>query len=142
MEEENMETERNRTIPAFLIQNMNTTSTTIAATTTQKSLHVFRRSGRRCRDGGSKEMMLIKEDAEEKEEDEENEEGGDDDREEIERKIHALQKIVPNGESFGVDKLFDETAGYIIALQYQVKALKALTGFFEKLEKDKTKLGG
>jgi hypothetical protein len=87
-------------------------------------------------------MMLIKEDAEEKEEDEENEEGGGDDREEIERKIHALQKIVPNGESFGVDKLFDETAGYIIALQYQVKALKALTGFFEKLEKDKTKLGG
>ncbi|GAU12374.1 hypothetical protein TSUD_253250 [Trifolium subterraneum] len=82
-------------------------------------------------------MMLIKEDAEEKEDEEDG-----DDREEIERKIHALQRIVPNGESFGVDKLFDETAGYIIALQYQVKALKALTGFFEKLEKDKTKLGG
>ncbi|XP_045787029.1 transcription factor PAR1 [Trifolium pratense] len=135
MEEGDMETEGNITIPAFLTQKMNTTSTT----TTEKSLHVFKRIRRRCRDNDSKEMMLIKEDAKEKEEDEE---GGDDDREEIERKIHALQRIVPNGESFGVDKLFDETAGYIIALQYQVKALKALTGFFEKLEKDKTKLGG
>ena len=65
-----------------------------------------------------------------------------DDREEIERKIHALQRIVPGGESLGVDKLFDETAGYILALQYQVKALRALTGFFEKLEKEKTKFGG
>ncbi|KHN11958.1 hypothetical protein glysoja_019931 [Glycine soja] len=83
-------------------------------------------------------------DAVQEEEDEEKEEGedGGDDREEIERKIHALQRIVPGGESLGVDKLFDETAGYILALQYQVKALRALTGFFEKLEKEKTKFGG
>lgn len=156
MEEENMEEERNRIIPTFLNKNMNTTTT---ATTqgVQKSLHVLRRSRRRCTEGGggggSKEKMLIKEVAmndvksddcavEEKEKEEKEEEEGSDDREEVERKIHALQRIVPNGESFGVDKLFDETAGYIVALQYQVKALKALTGFFEKLEKDKTKLGG
>lgn len=155
MEEENMEEERNRIIPTFLNKNMNTTTT---ATTqgVQKSLHVLRRSRRRCTEGGggSKEKMLIKEvgmndvksddcavEEKEKEEKEEEEEGSDD-REEVERKIHALQRIVPNGESFGVDELFDETAGYIVALQYQVKALKALTGFFEKLEKDKTKLGG
>lgn len=135
MEEETMET----TIPAFLTQNMNS-STTIATTTTtsqevQKSLHVLRRSRRRCLEGG-KEVAV-----EEKEKDEDEDEGSDD-REEIERKINALQRIVPNGESYGVDKLFDETAGYIVALQYQVKALKALTGFFQKMEKDKTKLGG
>ncbi|AET00408.2 hypothetical protein MtrunA17_Chr5g0443361 [Medicago truncatula] len=147
MEEENMEEERNRIIPTFINKNMNTTTTQGV----QKSLHVLRRSRRRCTEGGggSKEKMLIKEVAmndcavEEKEKEEkEDEEEGSDDREEVERKIHALQRIVPNGESFGVDKLFDETAGYIVALQYQVKALKALTGFFEKLEKDKTKLGG
>lgn len=66
----------------------------------------------------------------------------EDDREEIERKIHALQRIVPGGESLGVDKLFDETAGYIMALQCQVKALRALAGFFDKLEKENTKFGG
>ncbi|XP_058745073.1 transcription factor PAR1 [Vicia villosa] len=140
MEEETMET----TIPAFLTQNMNssssscTSATTTTTTTTtsqevQKSLHVLRRSRRRCMEGG-KEVSV-----EEKDEDEDE---GSDDREEIERKINALQRIVPNGESYGVDKLFDETAGYIVALQYQVKALKALTGFFQKMEKDKTKLGG
>lgn len=83
--------------------------------------------------------MVNNDEDEEKGEGEEKEE---DDREEIEKKIHALQRIVPGGESFGVDKLFDETAGYILALQYQVKALRALTGFFEKLEKEKTKFGG
>lgn len=72
----------------------------------------------------------------------EGEEKEEDDREEIERKIHALQRIVPGGESLGVDKLFDETAGYIMALQCQVKALRTLAGFFDKLEKEKTKFGG
>lgn len=66
----------------------------------------------------------------------------EEDDEDIERKIEALQRIVPNGESLDLDKLFDETAGYIVSLQYQVKTLKALTSFFEKLEKEKTKFGG
>ncbi|CAI9089056.1 OLC1v1023556C1 [Oldenlandia corymbosa var. corymbosa] len=72
----------------------------------------------------------------EEEEDEEN--GG----EEVEDKIMALQKIVPGGESLGVDKLFEETAGYILELQYQVKALKFLATFVQGSEKEKRKLGG
>ncbi|CAL5190571.1 unnamed protein product [Lathyrus oleraceus] len=141
MEEQTMEMET-----AFLTQNMNTTTATATTTATtthevQKSLHVLRRSRRRCMDGvGKEKLVLLKEVAVEEKEKVEDEES--DDREEIERKINALQRIVPNGESYGVDKLFDETAGYILALQYQVKALKALTGFFQKMEKDKTKLGG
>ncbi|KAM3699022.1 hypothetical protein ACB098_06G231300 [Castanea mollissima] len=66
----------------------------------------------------------------------------DDEKAEVERKIEALQRIVPGGESLGVDNLFEETAGYIMALQYQVKALRALSTFFERLDKEKTKLGG
>ncbi|XP_020223888.1 transcription factor PAR1 [Cajanus cajan] len=110
-----------------------------------KSLHVFRRSRRRWRE----QVPVLKKKSNKKEHEDEDEdedgekEDGDDDREEIEMKIHALQRIVPGGESLGVDKLFDETAGYILALQYQVKALRALTGFFDKLDKEKkTKFGG
>ncbi|KAK4278968.1 hypothetical protein QN277_016737 [Acacia crassicarpa] len=77
--------------------------------------------------------------AEEEEEDREEEE---EDREEIEKKIEALQRIVPGGESLGMDKLFDETADYIMTLQYQIKGLRALSSLFERLEKDKSKLGG
>ncbi|XP_050383158.1 transcription factor PAR1 [Argentina anserina] len=69
------------------------------------------------------------------------EEAGADDREEVERKIEALQRIVPGGESLGVDKLFEETAGYIMTLQVQLKAMKALASFFEGLEKEKKKFG-
>lgn len=69
------------------------------------------------------------------------EEEADDDKEEVERKIEALQRIVPGGESLGVDKLFEETAGYIMALQGQLKAMKALASFFEGLEKEKKKFG-
>ncbi|KAI9114555.1 hypothetical protein K1719_014253 [Acacia pycnantha] len=72
------------------------------------------------------------------EEDREEEE----DREAIEKKIEALQRIVPGGESLGMDKLFDETADYIMTLQYQIKGLRALSSLFERLEKDKSKLGG
>ncbi|KAF3444975.1 hypothetical protein FNV43_RR14668 [Rhamnella rubrinervis] len=66
----------------------------------------------------------------------------DDEKEEVERRIQALQRIVPGGESLGVDKLFEETAGYIIALQCQLKAMRTLTNLFEGLEKEKRKLGG
>lgn len=66
----------------------------------------------------------------------------DGDKEEVGKKIEALQRIVPGGESFGVDKLFEETAGYIMALQGQLKAMKALASFVEGLEKEKRKFGG
>ena len=138
-EEENTE-ETQISMPAFH-QN-----SAMATTHNNKSLHVFRRGRRRRRE--VKELLIAKEEgggggcAVER-----RVEGGgggeeEDDSEELERKIHALQKIVPGGESLGVDKLFDETAGYIVALQCQVKALRAHAGFFEKLEKEKTKFGG
>lgn len=71
------------------------------------------------------------------------EEGGEEsDRTEIEGKIAALQRIVPGGEELGVDKLFEETAEYILTLQWQVKSMRAMTSFFEGLERNKRKLGG
>ncbi|RDY02414.1 Transcription factor PAR1, partial [Mucuna pruriens] len=130
-----MEQQDNTIIPTFLRkpdQNSPVPS--------HKSLHVFRRSRRRwSKEPAVKEVA--KNHAVKKEEEEEDDEDEEDEREEIEKKIHTLQRIVPGGESFGVDKLFDETAGYILALQYQVKALRALTGFFDKLDKEKTKFG-
>ncbi|XP_022147973.1 transcription factor PAR2 [Momordica charantia] len=65
-----------------------------------------------------------------------------DEKEAVERKIRALQSIVPGGESLGVDKLFEQTAEYIMNLQHQVKAMRALSSFFETLEKEKSKCGG
>ncbi|KAL7000685.1 hypothetical protein U1Q18_001838, partial [Sarracenia purpurea var. burkii] len=68
--------------------------------------------------------------------------GGEDEKAEVEKKIAALQRIVPGGESLGIDKLFEETAGYIMELQGQVRAMRLLASFFEGLEKEKRKLGG
>ncbi|CAK7346687.1 unnamed protein product [Dovyalis caffra] len=68
--------------------------------------------------------------------------GEDDEKAEVERKIVALQRIVPGGESFGVEKLFEETADYIMALQCQINAMRVLAGFLEGLEKEKRKFGG
>ncbi|XP_038887982.1 transcription factor PAR1-like [Benincasa hispida] len=65
-----------------------------------------------------------------------------DEKEAVERKIRALQSIVPGGESLGVDKLFEQTAEYIMNLQHQVKAMRALSSFFESLEKEKSECGG
>ncbi|XP_039005182.1 transcription factor PAR1-like [Hibiscus syriacus] len=69
-------------------------------------------------------------------------EDDDDEKVEVKRKIVALQRIVPAGEDLGVDKLFEETAGYILALQCQIRAMKALTGFIEGVDKEKRKVGG
>ncbi|KAL1821329.1 hypothetical protein ACET3Z_016198 [Daucus carota] len=64
-------------------------------------------------------------------------------KEEVEKKIVELQKIVPGGESLeNVDNLFEETAGYILDLQNQIKGLRVLASFFQLLDKQKTKLGG
>lgn len=79
-----------------------------------------------------------KEEKQQKIEDEEEE----DEKTEVKRKIVALQRIVPGGEALGVDKLFEETADYILALQCQIKTMKALTSVIEGLEKQKRKLGG
>ncbi|KAL4353780.1 hypothetical protein GQ457_06G034330 [Hibiscus cannabinus] len=66
----------------------------------------------------------------------------DDEKGEVKRKMVALQRIVPGGEDLGVDQLFEETAAYILALQSQIRAMKALAAFIEGLGKEKTKLGG
>ncbi|KAF1868725.1 hypothetical protein Lal_00036163 [Lupinus albus] len=139
MEEENHP--QTTTLPTFLKQD-----SSMLPHAVHKSLHLLRRSRRLWRRHGIRELikeeevMTVKEENNDKgcvvKEEEEEEE------EEVENKINALKKIVPNGESLGMDKLFDETAGYIMALQSQVKALKTLASFFENLEKDKTKLGG
>ncbi|KAJ4729048.1 Transcription factor like [Melia azedarach] len=81
------------------------------------------------------EVEVVSSSGDEKEEEE-------DEKAELERKIAALQRIVPGGESLGVDKLFEETAGYILALQCQIKAMKALANYIEGLEKEKRKFGG
>ena len=71
--------------------------------------------------------------------------GGDEDEvdeEEVEKKIVELQRIVPGGELFGIENLFEQTASYILALQCQLEAMNAVASFFEGLEMEKTKLGG
>lgn len=61
----------------------------------------------------------------------------------VEMRIRALQRIVPGGKTVvGVDKLFEQTADYILELQTQVKAMKVLATFFEGLEREKMKFGG
>ncbi|KAH7861827.1 hypothetical protein Vadar_031375 [Vaccinium darrowii] len=67
---------------------------------------------------------------------------GEDDKAEVDTKIMALQRIVPGGESLGIENLFEETAGYIQALQGQLRAMRVITSFFEGLEGEKRKLGG
>lgn len=71
-------------------------------------------------------------------------EDDDDDEEEegVDEKIEALQTIVPGGTALGVDALFEETASYILALQCQINAIKVLTSFLERCEKDDMKFGG
>ncbi|XP_022878650.1 uncharacterized protein LOC111396448 [Olea europaea var. sylvestris] len=70
--------------------------------------------------------------------------GGEDSDEkaEVDEKIVALQKIVPGGESLCADKLFEETAEYILTLQCQIKVLSFLASFVEGPEIEKRKLGG
>ncbi|CAL5403969.1 unnamed protein product [Camellia sinensis] len=76
--------------------------------------------------------------------------GGDDDEEEeedekaeVERKIMALQRIVPGADSLvGIDTLFDQTASYILALQSQLNSMRLLATFFEALDNGQRKLGG
>lgn len=68
--------------------------------------------------------------------------GSEDEKAEVERKIRALQRIVPGGESLGIENLFEETAGYIQALQGQVRAMRVIASFFEGLECERRKLGG
>ncbi|XP_042041239.1 transcription factor PAR1-like [Salvia splendens] len=64
-----------------------------------------------------------------------------DEKIEVDKKIVALQKIVPGGERLPVDELFQETAEYIFALESQVEALRFLAAFVHTSDKAKRKLG-
>ncbi|KAL7215663.1 hypothetical protein ACSBR1_027754 [Camellia fascicularis] len=71
------------------------------------------------------------------------EEEEDDEKAEVERKIMALQRIVPGADSLvGIDTLFDQTASYILALQSQLNSMRLLATFFEALDNGQRKLGG
>ncbi|CAN6446476.1 unnamed protein product [Victoria cruziana] len=55
----------------------------------------------------------------------------------VERRVRALKRLVPGGRGMAVEKLFEETADYIMALQGQVTAMKALASFFESVGDEK-----
>ncbi|XP_028777918.1 transcription factor PAR2-like [Neltuma alba] len=132
-------------IPAFLSKPDNASVPHLPTTADHslRPLHKRRRSSRDQTTTTGKKTKTIKEDrCDDEKVEEDHEAGEEEDKEEIERKIEALQRIVPGGESLGMDKLFDETADYIMALKYQIKGLRALSSLFERLEKDKSKLGG
>ncbi|KAL8510708.1 hypothetical protein ACS0TY_017504 [Phlomoides rotata] len=63
-----------------------------------------------------------------------------DERGVVEKKIVALQKIVPGGERLPVEELFEETAEYILTLESRVKALKFLVAFVQSSENMKNKM--
>ncbi|XP_072966765.1 LOW QUALITY PROTEIN: uncharacterized protein [Typha angustifolia] len=70
------------------------------------------------------------------------EEEGESEAEEIEVRVRALQRMVPGGEGLGLERLFEETAGYIEALQGQVSVMKTLAGLLDGLERKKRMMGG
>ncbi|KAK4342225.1 hypothetical protein RND71_038041 [Anisodus tanguticus] len=108
---------------------------------TSSIVATFSRKDKRMTQKGSKRQKRRRDSGYIVNNNEKNEEESDD-KAEVEEKIMALQKIVPGGESLGVDMLFEETAGYILQLQCQVKALKVLTSFVEGTEKERMKLEG
>ncbi|ESQ53012.1 hypothetical protein EUTSA_v10017430mg [Eutrema salsugineum] len=73
---------------------------------------------------------------------EEEQEEDDEEEEVVKEKISALQRIIPGGTALGVDALFEETAGYIMSLQCQIKTIKVLTSFLQRLDKQDMKFGG
>ncbi len=44
----------------------------------------------------------------------------------IERRVKTLKKLIPNGDSMGLDGLFKETADYILSLQMRVRAMQVM----------------
>ena len=44
----------------------------------------------------------------------------------IQRRVRTLKKLVPNGDSMGLDGLFRETADYILSLQMRVEVMQIM----------------
>ena len=61
---------------------------------------------------------------------------------EIERRVKALQRLVPGGEQMETDALFEETADYIEALRGQVNAMRALAEFMDGVARERRMMGG
>ncbi|EOA28158.1 hypothetical protein CARUB_v10024347mg [Capsella rubella] len=108
------------------------------ATTTRRSLSPSCSASVKSRAGGferrtkrrlSETNAIAREDQEEEED-------------EVKEKIEALQRIIPGGTTLGVDALFEETAGYIMSLQCQIKTIKVLTSFLQRLDQEDMKFGG
>ncbi|WOL20620.1 hypothetical protein Cni_G29425 [Canna indica] len=68
--------------------------------------------------------------------------GDEDIEEEVEGRVRSLQRLVPGGEELEVERLFEETADYIEALQQQVTAMRALACLLDGLEREKTMMPG
>ncbi|XP_031477036.1 transcription factor bHLH148-like [Nymphaea colorata] len=64
--------------------------------------------------------------------------GRESEKEGMERRVRALKRLVPGGEGMALERLFEEAADYIMALQGQVTAMKALASFFDSVGDEKT----
>ncbi|XP_022739268.1 transcription factor PAR1-like [Durio zibethinus] len=139
-----MENALNQTnVPIFHGKERKTHQNALMGNALHEPLPSFQRSRATGRKRSCEYLNAQKKDyLSEKQEGEKEEEDDDDEKSEVKRKIVALQRIVPGGEALGVDELFEETAGYILALQCQIKTMRVLSSFIEGLEKQKTKLGG
>ncbi|KAK6919750.1 hypothetical protein RJ641_015654 [Dillenia turbinata] len=127
-------------------QHQRTTTTLLLQRTMRKNKKVANKmcenggqKSSKCRSRGSKMNGRVRT---KRRTDQEKNVSDDEDKVEVEKKIMQLQGIIPNGESLGIDTLFEETARYILALQAQVKAMKVVAAFFEGLEKETRKFGG
>lgn len=56
---------------------------------------------------------------------------------EIERRVKALQRLIPGGESMEMEKLFCETAAYIEELRGQVMMMRSLAEFIDAVAREK-----
>jgi len=61
---------------------------------------------------------------------------------EIERRVKALQRLVPGGEEMEMDALFEETADYIEALRGQVNFMRALAEYMDGVARERRMMGG
>lgn len=48
----------------------------------------------------------------------------------IERRVRMLKTLIPNGESMGLEGLFQETAEYILSLEMRVKMMQMVVEMF------------
>nr|XP_019708851.1 transcription factor bHLH69-like [Elaeis guineensis] len=57
-------------------------------------------------------------------------------RSHIERRMKKLRRLLPNGESVGLEGLFGEAADYIMSLQMQVKVMQIMVSVLSPMDSD------